>query len=128
MRPDDSYQTQLTFAMARHAAVDLAWVLRLPPRDPEHDRFPAPQRQRLEREMAELGVALRQGVEVEARLAELRGTYEPFLQAMARRFLFALPPLMPEERGWSALPEEEGGRSACPGGYWDPTVSARPSP
>ena len=38
----DSYHAQLTFAMARHAAVDLALVLRVrpPAADPKHQRSP----------------------------------------------------------------------------------------
>ena len=36
----DSYQARLTFAMARHAAVDLALVFQTPPLPPQPDRLP----------------------------------------------------------------------------------------
>ena len=33
---------------------------------------------------------------VDVKLAEVRGMYEPFVNALARRFLLALPPIVPE--------------------------------
>jgi hypothetical protein len=35
--------------------------------------------------------------ETDAKLAELRGMYEPFINGLARQFLFALPPLIAED-------------------------------
>ncbi len=37
----DDYQARLTFAMARHAAVDLGLVFQRPPSAPASDRLPA---------------------------------------------------------------------------------------
>src|SRR5262249_51050238 len=37
----DGHQARLTFAMARHAAVDLGLVFRTPPLPPASDRLPA---------------------------------------------------------------------------------------
>ncbi|HJT78688.1 MAG TPA: hypothetical protein VJ739_15905, partial [Gemmataceae bacterium] len=40
---------------------------------------------------------LRPAATGDARLAELRGLYEPFVNALAGRFLLALPPFLPEK-------------------------------
>jgi hypothetical protein len=94
-----SYQTQLTFAMSRHAAVDLALVFDTPPLTPEPDRLPADAWKRLTQQLREGGLDVRDGPAVEAKLAELRGMYEPFVNALAHYFHFALPPIAPEKTG-----------------------------
>jgi hypothetical protein len=90
----DTYQAQLTFAVARHAAVDLALVFSRPPIPPEPDRLPAERLLRLRVMLSDAGLPLRDGPDVDARLAELRGMYEPFVHALAIHFLFALPPIL----------------------------------
>jgi hypothetical protein len=92
-----SYQAQLTFAMARHAAVDLALVLKAPPRSPENDRLSDGDLQRLREMLREADLELRDGAAVAERLTELRGLYEPFVNALARHFLFTLPAIVPQE-------------------------------
>jgi hypothetical protein len=91
------YQAQLTFAMARHAIVDLALVFQRPPLMPDLDRLPDDQLLRLREVLREAGLVLREGAAVDARLAELRAMYEPFVTALARFFLFTLPPILPEK-------------------------------
>jgi hypothetical protein len=92
----NSYQAQLTFAMARHAAVDLALVLKAPPIPLEVSRLPPDQLQRLREVLSTAGLNPRNEPEVDANMAELRETYEPFINALAQRFMFALPPFMYE--------------------------------
>ncbi len=82
-----THQAQLTFAMARHAAVDLALIFGVTPHPPAVDRLPADARATLH---AALG---RTDHPMDDRLAEIRGLYEPFLDALADRFLLALPPV-----------------------------------
>jgi voltage-gated potassium channel Kch len=94
----DSYQAQLTFAMARHAVVDLALVFHLPPRDPDPNRLPPAVHEQLRTALLAAGVTLRDGPAVEARLAELRATYEPFLTGLSGYFLFPLPSLFSEKQ------------------------------
>jgi hypothetical protein len=92
----DAYQAQLTFAMARHAAVDLGLVLKVAPVPLVPDRMPGCERDHLRQLLREAGVELRpddDGV----RLTELRRMYEPFLNGLARRLAFALPPIVPGE-------------------------------
>src|SRR6266542_6328812 len=93
----DSYQAQLTFAMARHAAVDVALVLKTPPMSPAHERLTEDQRTRLHEMLRQAGLQLRSGAASDAKLAELRHMYEPYVAALAERFLLALPPIIPAE-------------------------------
>jgi hypothetical protein len=93
----NTYQAQLTFAMARHAAVDLALVFKRPPIAPDPDRLPAEQLRQLRTQLADAGLPLRDGPAVDAKLAELRAMYEPFVNALAQHFLFALPPILPDK-------------------------------
>jgi hypothetical protein len=93
----DPYQTQLTFAMARHAAVDLALVFKTPPQAPDPDRLPRPQLLQLREALKEVGLGVREAEGTDAKLAELRAMYEPFVNALARHFLFILSPVMPEK-------------------------------
>jgi hypothetical protein len=90
----DPYQAQLTFATARHTVVDLAMVYRVPPGEHEQDRLPEDQLRQLRAELSAAGMNLREGEAVDQKLAELRGTYEPFVSALARYFLLPLPPYL----------------------------------
>lgn len=91
----DGYQSQLTFAMARHAAVDLALVLKVKPGTPQERLLPADYA-KLRRRLSEAGLVLQDHAHVESRLRKLRGTYEPFLQGLADRLMFTLPPIFVE--------------------------------
>jgi hypothetical protein len=92
-----SYQAQLTFAMARHAAVDLALVLKTPPLWPGTDRFPESKHQELRDQMLNAGLRLHEQTTRTSKLSDLRGMYEPFVNAIAQRFLFTLPMILPEQ-------------------------------
>jgi Ion channel len=93
----DSYQARLTFAMGRHAAVDLAMVFSTPPRPPEPDRLAEGDLVRLLESLRATGITVREGPGVAKALAELRALYEPFVNALAAYFLFALPPFQPDK-------------------------------
>jgi voltage-gated potassium channel Kch len=95
MKGCNPYRAQLTFAMARHAAVDLAVIFHISPQLPAHDRLPADQLQKLHRTLGEAGVSLRDDAELAPKLAELRAMYEPFVNALAVKFLLTLPPIAP---------------------------------
>ncbi len=87
-------QAQLTFAMARHAIVDLALVLHTVPQKPPSDRMTAETFASLHDMLAEEGMDLRKGREGANELSELRRTYEPHLHALSLRLRLALPPWM----------------------------------
>jgi len=93
----ESFQAQLTFATARHTVVDLSQVYYIPPIEPDPDRLPPDQLRRLRAELAASGMELREGEAVDQKLAELRGMYEPFVSALARHFLLALPPVISDK-------------------------------
>jgi hypothetical protein len=90
------YRAQLTFAMARHAAVDLSLILKAPPQAPAADRLPPAKQRDLEQALKAAGLKLHGDEDVGRKLTELRGMYEPFVNALAQRFLLTLPVFMPE--------------------------------
>jgi len=108
-------QAKLTFAMARHAAVDLAQGVKAQydPNAPE--RLTAEDLDRLRKELAQHGVTLYDGADVAQRLAELRALYEPYVYSMSLRLRFTLPPWIHGEYkkdNWQASP-------------WDRAIQAR---
>src|SRR6058998_4301249 len=89
-------QAALTFAMARHAVVDLAQVFDTPPREALQPRLTDPDLARLRARLAEGGVRLRDEADDAAgqRLAELLRMYEPYVAELARYLAVTLPPWM----------------------------------
>jgi hypothetical protein len=96
MRGLSTYQPQVTFAIARHAAVDLSLVLRAkaPGRADAVERLTPQQFAVLRSAMETAGITLSVAADSEAALRALRGTYEPFLHGLAKRLLLTVPPLM----------------------------------
>jgi hypothetical protein len=92
----DAYQAQLTFAIARHTAVDLALVFKTAPRAPAN-RLPPERLSGLRVRLRAAGLVLAEGEAVDAKLAELRELYEPFVNALADALLFRLPPIVPDK-------------------------------
>ncbi len=100
-------QAKITFAMARHAVVDLAQVVnaRYDPDVP--DRLPAQELARLRQALSERGLRVRDSVEADQKLAHLRSLYEPYAEAMGRTLFINLPPwIHPEKKkdNWQAGP------------------------
>lgn len=111
-------QAALTFAMARHAMVDITqmFVTRAPGELP--DRLPPEQFERLRSRLAGSSMALPQGDGFGDRLAALRLQYEPYAQALASRLLFELPPWVhdsPRRDNWQ-------------GGPWDKKLASHRNP
>ena len=100
-------QAELTFAMARHAAVDLAIVFNVTPFMPEQDRLPPADLERLRALLAESGIQLEAGAEVDQKLSELRLMYEPYLNALANYLCLDIPPWIQEsyhQDNWQTSP------------------------
>ena len=93
----DVYQARLTFAMARHAAVDLGMVFGTKPFAPSTDRLPTELLGRMRSQFAAAGLPLHEGPAIEKALTELRALYEPFVNALSAHFLLPLPPFLPEK-------------------------------
>jgi len=108
-------QAKLTFAMARHAAVDLAQVVYSQYSPHDDDRLTAENWSRLKTELAWRGVTLTDRPDAADRLAELRRVYEPYVHGLSRRLLMQLPPWIHATRikdNWQ-------------GGPWDRAIQAR---
>ena len=90
-------QAELTFAMARHAVVDLSLVFRTGPRAPGADRLPPERLAELRLLVAESGQKLREGEAFDRKLGELRLLYEPYVYALASHFQVRLPPWIAKE-------------------------------
>jgi hypothetical protein len=90
-------QAELTFAMARHAVVDLSLVFRTTPHQPNHDRLPPDKLAELRLLVAESGQKLREGDTFDQKLQELRLMYEPYVYALGTYFQISLPPWIAEE-------------------------------
>jgi hypothetical protein len=102
-----SEQAKITFAIARHAVVDLAQVVNARYDPQVTDRLPAAELARLRQNLAERGLKVRDDGEAGEKLARLRAQYEPYAQAIARNLLITLPPWVhPEKRkdNWQAGP------------------------
>jgi hypothetical protein len=91
------WQAQLTFAISRHALVDLAQVVFSPPLESVEDRLPRETLERLKAMIAEAGLAV-VGAAQDESLSQLRRMYEPYLYGLSRGFLMPLPP-------WSLAPD-----------------------
>ena len=89
-----TWQARLTFAMARHAVVDLAQIFRTAPSSPEPDlcRILPGDLERIREILAKNNTHLRDGAEAEAKLAELRAMYEPYVCALSEMLMMPLPP------------------------------------
>ncbi len=86
------WQAHMTFAMARHAIIDLAYVFGATPTPPDPDRLPPEQLARLRATLAAVGVVLCDGAEDDRKLHELRDLYEPYVHSLADFLLYSLPP------------------------------------
>jgi hypothetical protein len=86
------HQARLTFAIARHAVVDLAFVFKTPPRPPERDRLSEEDLLHLRTALAAENLHLRTGEEADERLREPRRMYEPYVYALSRYLHLDLPP------------------------------------
>ena len=108
-------QAKLTFAMARHAIVDLAQVINEHYQPHDVDRLPAAEEQRLRVDLSRNGVTLADGPAAAERLVELRALYEPYAQAISRRLYMTLPPWIRSEHR----------KDNWQGGPWDRAIQAR---
>ena len=85
------WQSQLTFAIARHAVVDLAEVLRVPASQPAHDRLPPKEVAQVRNLLVECRASSKCGESGDRKLNELREMYEPYLNGLSLRLLMPLP-------------------------------------
>ncbi len=100
-------QAKLTYAMARHAAVDLAQVVNAKYDPAAPDRLPESDLDGLRDSLAAAGLKLRSDDAAREKLTKLRSMYEPYVCSTARRLMLNLPPWRPPEKkrdNWQAGP------------------------
>jgi len=110
-------QAQLTFAIARHAVVDLAQVFVTPPRSPAADRLSPAEFSKLRARLAAAGLQFSEGGAVEARLLELRRMYEPYVNSLADYLQVSIPAWMPALQArdnWQTSAWEKSSGPAAP--------------
>jgi hypothetical protein len=89
-----TWQARMTFAMARHAVVDIAQILRTAPSKIGSDepRLSSEELERVRRILSDNGITFCPDKEDETRLTELREMYEPYVSALSKWLLMPLPP------------------------------------
>src|ERR1700722_3049996 len=92
-------QADLTFAIARHAVVDLSQVFSTAPRAPATDRLSAAELRQLRDTLAAHGMKLHDGEVADQQLLKLRSMYEPFVYSLAMHLSQTLPPWTPQKKG-----------------------------
>jgi hypothetical protein len=92
-------QAELTFAIARHAVVDLSQVFSATPHELPHDRLPPEDLLRLRTKLTQHGLKLRATPEADRKLMDLRAMYEPYVYALASHLSQSLPPWIPLKKG-----------------------------
>src|SRR5579864_7679204 len=108
-------QAKLTFAMARHAAVDLAQVVNARHDPTQPDRLPGEDFDLLRDALAQAGLRLRSDEYGREKLVKLRAMYEAYVHATGRNLMLTLPVWKRAEKtrdNWQAGP-------------WDRVVQAR---
>jgi hypothetical protein len=106
VRGHEARQAQLTFAMARHAMVDLAQIFSLTPVRDIPDRLPPERYQQLYQLLCQSGVSLCRDGQSYERLRDLRALYEGYAQALSDYLCVPLPPWIadqPHKDNWLAV-------------------------
>lgn len=103
VRGHQARQAQLTFAMARHAIIDLSQVFSLAPRQPAADRLPPERYEELYKLLCSSGVSVCRDNDSYQRLQNLRAMYEGYAEAMSAYLRMPLPlwiPSAPRTDNW----------------------------
>jgi hypothetical protein len=108
-------QAKLTFAMARHAAVDLAQVVNALYDAHAPDRLPPDDLEQLRKRLIAAGMRPKQDEEADQKLLKLRSLYEPYCEGLGRRLLLAVP-------SWS---RDEKKKDNWQSGPWDRAIQAK---
>jgi len=108
-------QAKLTFAMARHAAVDLAQVVNARYDSGAADRLPDADLDALRGALAAAGLRLRSDEYGRDKLTKLRSMYEPYVHSTAQNLMLTLPP-------WRFAEKKRDNWQAGP---WDKLIQSR---
>jgi hypothetical protein len=92
------HQAELTFAMSRHALVDLSQVFSVEPVVGDGERLSAESMEKLRDLLLQEGINFSCRGKSECELQWLREQYEPYVKALAERLLLTLPPFYLEKK------------------------------
>jgi hypothetical protein len=90
-------QAKLTFAMARHAVVDLSQVVNASYDPHSKDRLPDEGLAELRKYLSNAGMRVKQDEAADQKLRKLRSLYEPYSEALGQRLLLSVPPWLRTE-------------------------------
>jgi hypothetical protein len=90
------WQARVTFAMARHALVDISQIFNTRPVSFERERMTDAELAQLRAALRVWGLNLRAGADADDRLRSLRRLYEPYANGLSCHLLIPLPPWLPE--------------------------------
>ncbi|MGA3373147.1 MAG: potassium channel family protein [Terracidiphilus sp.] len=106
VRGHEARQAQLTFAMARHAMVDLAQIFSLAPIHNAPDRLPPERYEQLYNLLGQSGVSVCRDPRSIERLREMRVLYESYAKALSDYLCMPLPPWIadqPRKDNWQTV-------------------------
>ena len=90
------WQARATFAMARHALVDISQIFNTRPVFFERERMTDDELRQLRAALDAWGLSLRAGADADDRLRSLRRLYEPYANGLSCHLLIPLPPWLPD--------------------------------
>ncbi|HST54186.1 MAG TPA: potassium channel family protein [Pyrinomonadaceae bacterium] len=105
------WQARLTFAMARHAVVDISQIFNARPVAFDSDRMSDEDLASLRALLSNSGLVLRAGADADEKLRSLRKLYEPYVNGLACHLLIPLPPWLPaasRSDNWQTSAYERG--------------------
>jgi hypothetical protein len=108
-----TWQAHVTFAIARHAAVDLTQVLHARP-DVTADRLPVEELEQLRRQLEAAGLHPERSRDADDRLVELRRSYEPFVVGLGDVLKMPIPAWWRRSAArdnWQTSPRLDGGHA-----------------
>jgi hypothetical protein len=111
------YQARMTFAIARHALVDLSQVFGAPPDGVALNRLTPEELAEIRRQLGTSGLNLTSGDAADAELIRIRGLYEPYAISLARYLHLELPPWIKRDHAkdnWQTTAwQERSGATDC---------------
>jgi hypothetical protein len=105
------WQARLTFAMARHAVVDISQIFNTRPVAFDSERMSDEDLASLRVLLSKSGLVLRAGADADEKLRSLRKLYEPYVNGLACHLLIPLPPWLPaasRSDNWQTSAYERG--------------------
>jgi hypothetical protein len=117
VRGHEARQAQLTFAMARHALVDLTQIFSLKPVNDAPDRLPPDRYAQLRDMVCQTGMNACRDLEFYDRLRDMRALYEGHATALSNFLSMPLPPWIadqPQRDNWHVVSQLRSRTEAVP--------------